>query len=291
MPTLERRSHVMRWWMAAALALCVFVVPRPVEAQFGSRLRGDRDEGKVYGLDVRDTPSVVFVVDFAIHEGEGFVDQAEDIATGDASKETQMDVAQKTGESVALAVVPGGRLVGGALDKHRDRAGRAENNVRSAIKGLEDDQDFGIVYFDSLGSRNWRDALVEAGDENRGAGEDLIDELYSGKGLATTATMGLSDKLTDDPSETHDPPTAEILLSGIQRAFALNPETIVVIVAVSPPNARRLIDGVARLNAGRKVVIHTAGFTEEKDAPSALRDLARANGGVYLSDDTDDDED
>jgi hypothetical protein len=76
----------------------------------------------------------------------------------------------------------------------------------------------------------------------------------------------------------------------MRRAFALGPETIVVVVAESPPDARSLINGVARLNADRRVVIHTAGFTEEKDAPSALRDLARANGGVYLFDDTPDDE-
>ena len=288
MPALEQRSHVMRWWMAAALVLCVFVVPRPVEAQWGRRLGAGPDKGEVYGLDVRDTPSVVFVVDFAIHEGEGFIDQAEDVATGDASKETQMDVAQKSGESVALAVVPGGRLVSAGLDKHRDRAGRAESNVRAAIDGLEDDQDFGIVYFDSVGSRTWRDALVEAGDDNRDAAEELIDDLYSGKGLATAATFGLSDKLTEDESETHEPPSAQLLLAGIRRAFALNPQTIIVIVAESPSHPRTLIDGVAALNRGRRVVIHTAGFTEEKDAASALRDLARANGGVYLIDDTPD---
>ena len=285
MPAFERRSHVMRWWMAASLVLCVFVIPRPVEAQWGRRLGAGPDKGEVYGLDVRDTPSVVFVVDFAIHEGPGFVNQVEDVATGDASKETQMDVAQKSGESVALAVVPGGRLVSAGLDKHRDRAGRAESNVRAAIDGLDDDQNFGIVYFDSVGSRTWRNALVEAGDENRDAAEDLIDHLYSGKGLATAATFGLSDKLTDDESESHAPPSAQQLLAGIRQAFALGPQTIIVIVAESPPNPRRLIDGVAALNRGRRVVIHTAGFTEEKDAASALRDLARANGGVYLIDD------
>ena len=135
------------------------------------------------------------------------------------------------------------------------------------------------------------DALVEANDENRDAAEDLIDDLYEGKGLASAATMGLSDKLTEDESETHEPPTAAILLSGIRQAFALGPQTIIVIVAGSPPQPRALLDGVATLNRSRRVVIHTAGFAEDKDAPSALRDLARANGGVYLTDGTHDDED
>lgn len=290
MPALERRFHVMRWWMAAALMICVFGVPRPVEAQIGRRLGVGPDKGEVYGLDVRDTPSVVFVVDFAIHEGEGFVDQVEDVATGDASKETQMDVAQKSGESVALAVVPGGRIVSAGLNKHRDQAGRAESNIRAAIDGLDDDQNFGIVYFDSVGSRTWRNALVEAGDDNRDAAEQLIDDLYEGKGLVYSATMGISDKVTEDESESHAPPSAQQLLAGIRQAFALGPQTIIVIVAESPPHPRTLIDGVAALNRGRRVVIHTAGFTEEKDAASALRDLARANGGVYLIDDTPDEE-
>ena len=290
MPALERHSPVILRWMAAVLVLsAILAVPGTADAQFGRRLRGG-DQGKVYGLDLRDTPSLVFVVDFAIHKGPGFIDQVEDVATGDASGETQADVAQKSGETVALAVVPGGRIVGAGLNQHRDRAGRAENNIRDAIKGLDDDQGFGIVYFDSVGSRTWRDALVDAEEENRKAAEDLIDDLYEGQGLLYSATMGISDKVTDDESESHDPPSAAQLLGAMRRAFALGPQTIVVIVAESPPNARALLDGVAALNPDGRVVIHTAGFTEEEGAASALRDLAKANGGVYLLDDRPDEE-
>ena len=81
--------------------------------------------GKVYGLDVRETPSIVFVVDFAIYESPGYIEEVGDVATGDASEETQEDVAQKTGESVALALVPGGMLIRAGLNKHRDLAGRS----------------------------------------------------------------------------------------------------------------------------------------------------------------------
>ncbi|HET9332350.1 MAG TPA: hypothetical protein VFQ21_02070 [Gemmatimonadota bacterium] len=290
MPALKRHSQVIRRWMAAALILsAILAVPGTADAQFGRRLRGG-DNGKVYGLDVRETPSLVFVVDFAIHKGPGFIDQVGDVATGDATEETQQDVAQKSGESVALAVVPGGMLIGAGLNQHRDRAGRAENNLRDAIKGLKDDQDFGIVYFDSVGSRTWHDALVKAEDENRDAAEQLIDDLYEGQGLLYSATMGISDKVSDDESESHEPPSAQQLLAGIRRAFALGPQTIVVIVAESPPDAGALLHGVAALNADGRVVIHTAGFTEEEGTASALRDLAEANGGVYLLDDTPNDE-
>lgn len=291
MPAFERRSHVIGWWMAAALALWAFVIPRPVEAQVGSRLGVGVDKGKVYGLDVRETPSIVFVVDFAIYEDPGYIEQVGDVATGDASGETQKDVAQKTGESVALALVPGGMLIRAGLNKHRDLAGRAESNIRNAIKGLDDDQQFGIVYVDSAGSRTWHDALIPADEENREAAENLIDDLYEGKGLLSAATMGISDHVVDDETEGRIPPTANQLLSAIERAFALAPQTIVVIVAHSPANAGRLMDRVAALNADHRVVIHAVGFLEVEGTASALRQLAEANGGVYLIDDTADDED
>ena len=99
MPAFERRSHVMRWWMAAALALWAFVVPRPVDAQVGSRLGVGVDKGKVYGLDVRETPSIVFVVDFAIYETPGYIEEVGDVATGDASEEPSTDLRGARGSS------------------------------------------------------------------------------------------------------------------------------------------------------------------------------------------------
>jgi hypothetical protein len=278
--------------MAAVLLVSgILVVPRSVDAQVGSRLGLGVDKGKVYGLDVRETPSIVFVVDFAIYEDPGYIEQVGDVATGDASGETQQDVAKKTGESVALALVPGGMLIRAGLNKHRDLAGQAESHIRNAIKGLDDDQQFGIVYLDSLRSRIWHEALVPADEENREAAENLIDDLYEGKGLLSAATMGISDHVVDDETEGRVPPTADQLLSAIEDAFALGPKTIVVIVAHSPANAGRLIDRVAALNADRRVVIHAAGFLEVEGPPSALRQMAEANGGVYLVvEDTSDDE-
>ena len=287
----ERRSPAIRQWMAPAFVLCATVgISTPVDAQIGSRLGFGVDKGKVYGLDVRETPSIVFVVDFAIYEDPGYLEQVGDVATGDASDETQEDVAKKTGESAALAIVPGGMLIRAGLNKHRDLAGRAENNVRHAIDGLDDDQEFGVVYIDSAGSQAWRGTLVAADDENREAAEDLIDDLYEGKGVLSAATMGISDHVVDDETEGRVPPTAAQLLSAIERAFSLGPQTIVVIVAHSPQNARTLIDGVAALNRNRRVVIHAAGFLEAAGTQSALRDLAQANGGVYLIDETPDEE-
>ncbi|HET6616600.1 MAG TPA: hypothetical protein VFH69_02195 [Gemmatimonadota bacterium] len=292
MRSREQPSPAIRWRMAAALALWATLgAARPVDAQFGiDRLLGGGEKGKVYGLDVRDTPSLVFVVDFAIQvEAPGLGDQLQDAAVDQAADYAQQKAIEKGGEVALMAAGPAGTLVRAGLAKRRDRAGRAESHVRAAIKGLDDDQSFSIVYFDG-GPQVWNDALIPAEDDAREGADELIDGLYEGEGLMSMATMGMVPSGTPGTTQPGAPATAEQLLAGIDKAIALGPETIVVIVAESPPNASALLDGVAALNADGRVVIHTAGFAEEQDAPSALRNLAEANGGTYLFDDTPDDE-
>jgi hypothetical protein len=182
-----------------------------------------------------------------------------------------------------MAAGPAGTLVRAGLAKRRDRAGRAESHVRAAIKGLDDDQSFGVVYFDG-GPRTWNDALVAAEKDEREEADDLIDERHDpeGGGLMAMASMGMS---MPGAAPSSVPPTAAEVLTGIEQAFALGPETIVVILAEAPPDAAALLEGVAALNVAGGTVIHTAGFTEDKDAASALRELAENNGGKYLTGD------
>lgn len=275
---------IARWRVATALALgATLWIARPAVAQFGlDRLLGGGEKGKVYGLDVRDTPSLVFVVDFTIAaEMPGITDQVQDMATQEAANYAQRKAIEKGGEVALMAAGPAGTLVRMGLAKRRDRAGRAESHVRAAIKGLDDEQSFSIVYFDG-GPQTWNDALISADDDAREAAEELVDELYEGGGLMAMASMGMA---APGMPPSGVPPTAEQLLAGIEQAFALGPETIVVIVGESPPDATALIDGVAALNAEGSIVIHTAGFTEERDASSALRELAEKNGGKYLTGD------
>ncbi|MGH7566554.1 MAG: hypothetical protein ACREK2_06970 [Gemmatimonadota bacterium] len=286
MNNLEYRLPTARWWVATSFALgATLWIANPAGAQFGiDRLWGGGEKGKVYGLDVRDTPSLVFVVDFTIPmEMPGVGDQLQDVVTQEAASYAQRKAIEKGGEVALMAAGPAGTLVRMGLAKRRDRAGRAESHVRAAIKGLDDDQSFSIVYFDG-GPQTWNDALIAADDDARDAAGDLIDELHDpeGGGLMSMATMGMSMPGTA-PSGV--PPTAEQLLAGIEQAIALVPETIIVIVGEAPPDAAALVDGVTSLNSEGSIVIHTAGFTEERDASSALRELAEENGGKYLTGD------
>jgi hypothetical protein len=275
-----------RWWASAAFALAVALwMVRPAEAQFGlDRLLGGGEKGKIYGLDVRDTPSLVFVVDFKIPvEMPGVGDQVQDVVTQEAANYAQQKAIEKGGEVALMAAGPAGTLVRAGLAKRRDRAGRAESHVRAAIKGLDDDQSFGVVYFDGV-PRTWNDALVSAEKDEREEADDLIDGLHDpeGGGLMAMASMGMS---MPGAAPSGVAPTAAQVLTGIEQAFALDPETIVVILAEAPPDAAALLDGVAALNVAGGTVIHTAGFTEDKDAASALRELAENNGGKYLTGD------
>ena len=281
------RLPTARWWVATALALgSTLWIATPAGAQFGlDRLLGGGEKGKVYGLDVRDTPSLVFVVDFTIAaEMPGISDQLQDMATQEAAEYAQRKAIEKGGEVALMAAGPAGTLVRMGLAKRRDRAGRAESHVRAAIKGLDDDQRFSIVYFDS-GPQAWNGALIAADDDAREAAEEMVDELYDpeGGGLMSMATMGMAGPGMPGTAPSGVPPTAEQLLAGIEQAFALGPETIIVVLAEAPPDAAALLEGVASLNAEGGIVIHTAGFTEDRDASSALRELAEKNGGEYLT--------
>ena len=271
---------------ATAFALgATLWMARPVEAQFGlDRLLGGGEKGKVYGLDVRDTPSLVFVVDFTIPvEMPGIGDQVQEVVTQEAADYAQRKAIEKGGEVALMAAGPAGTLVRAGLAKRRDRAGRAESHVRAAIKGLDDDQSFGVVYFDGA-PRTWNDALVSAEKGEREEADDLIDQLHdpAGGGLMSMASMGMS---MPGAAPSGVPPTAAQVLGAIEKAFALGPQTIVVILAEAPPDAAALLEGVASLNVGSDTVIHTAGFTEDGDAGSALRELAEQNGGKYLTGD------
>jgi hypothetical protein len=286
------RLPAVRWWASTAFALAAALwMVRPAEAQFGlDRLLGGGEKGKVYGLDVRDTPSLVFVVDFTIPvEMPGIGDQVQDVVTQEAANYAQRKAIEKGGEVALMAAGPAGTLVRAGLAKRRDRAGRAESHVRAAIKGLGDDQSFGVVYFDG-GPRTWNDALVAAEKDEREEADDLIDERHDpeGGGLMAMASMGMS---MPGAAPSGVPPTAAQVLTGIEQAFALGPETIVVILAEAPPDAAALLEGVAALNVEGGTVIHTAGFTEDKDAASALRELAENNGGKYLTGDWEEPED
>ncbi|HET6363116.1 MAG TPA: VWA domain-containing protein [Gemmatimonadota bacterium] len=78
--------------------------------------------------------------------------------------------------------------------------------------------------------------------------------------------------------------SAENLLRGIELAFELEPEAIVVVLGAAPSeDAAGLLARVEELAAGRDVTIHAAVFGENQSG-GVLRDLAKANDGELLTD-------
>ena len=95
-----------------------------------------------------------------------------------------------------------------------------------------------------------------------------------------------------NPSGTLSGPTvsAENLLRGIELAFELEPEAIVVVLGAAPSeDTVGLLSRVGELAAGRDVTIHAAVFGENQSG-GVLRDLADANDGELLTDEEEEEE-
>jgi hypothetical protein len=95
-----------------------------------------------------------------------------------------------------------------------------------------------------------------------------------------------------NPSGTLSGPTvsAENLLRGIELAFELEPEAIVVVLGAAPSeDTVGLLARVEELAADRDVTIHAAVFGENQSG-GVLRELADANDGELLTDEEEDEE-
>jgi hypothetical protein len=94
------------------------------------------------------------------------------------------------------------------------------------------------------------------------------------------------------PSGTLAGPTvsAENLLQGIELAFELDPEAIVIVVGAAPSeDTAGILARVEELTADREVTIHAAVFGENQPG-GVLRDLAEANDGELLIDEEEDED-
>ena len=84
--------------------------------------------------------------------------------------------------------------------------------------------------------------------------------------------------------------SAENLLQGIELAFELEPEAIVVVLGAAPSeDTVGLLARVEELAAGRDVTIHAAVFGENQSG-GVLRKLAEANDGELLTDEEDEED-
>ncbi len=68
--------------------------------------------------------------------------------------------------------------------------------------------------------------------------------------------------------------------SAFEIAFQLNPKPDVIFFMTDGLFDEEVVDQVAKLNSGKKVVINTISFIN-KDAEKLMREIARASGGRY----------
>ena len=179
----------------ALVVLLLVLVPSSALAQLGGlrdMVRGGK-KGEVYGLDVREMGHVVFVVDLSIpvEFTAEQRSQLRDQLALQAGQFTQQQLVEKGGEYAALMAGPAGSIVKTAIVKRRDKVGTARRHVKSAIDGLEDDQQFGLVTFEG-DLQLWHDALVAANDDARDEAKEVVERAQGGEDEGGLLSFGVS---------------------------------------------------------------------------------------------------
>jgi hypothetical protein len=192
-PTSARRAPSAPFFLLVVLLLVL--VPSSAMAQLGGlrdMVRGGK-KGEVYGLDVREMGHVVFVVDLSIpvEFTPEQRSQLRDQLALQAGQFTQQQLVEKGGEYAALMAGPAGSIVKTAIVKRRDKVGTARRQVKSAIDGLADDQQFGLVTFEG-DLQLWHDALVAANDEAREEAKEVVELAQGGKDEGGLLGFGVS---------------------------------------------------------------------------------------------------
>lgn len=239
-------------WIPIALAAFMLltllaVLPGRAPAQIDVRNPyGSSGGGKIYGLDVTQYPNLVFVVDFS-----GSMEEQ----TGGMTERTLAGQAEgKLGRLI------GGRAGGKVQDelaKRRKKVEEAKREVAGAIKGLTDDQSFGLVYFEDT-PHLWKEALVPATEDVRDEAAKFVKKVEGGGGTG--------------------------IKQAVELAFTLGPETIVLVTDGEPTDASpdEILTRIAELNPDKTVVVHAVGVGEDHDR-NFMRAIAEQNGGEYLT--------
>lgn len=262
---------------------------------------------------------------------QGAVDNLKQMVAQQGEAYVRQKLAEEGADWALRAAGPAGMAVREVMRRRSDRTERARNHVRAAIEGLEDDQRFGLVTFEGGPSSwrspaldateaNREEAREFVGGLQKVEGDGFLKSaLMAAAGLAADPAMygagggGMSPAGGDpssaalaaqagavqgaippvNPSGTLSGPTvsAENLLRGIELAFELEPEAIVVVLGAAPPeDTVGLLARVEELAADRDVTIHAAVFGENQSG-GVLRELAESNDGELLTDEEEDEED
>ena len=256
---------------------------------------------------------------------QGAVDNLKQMVAQQGEAYVRQKLAEEGSDWALRAAGPAGMAVREVMRRRNDRTERARNHVRAAIEGLEDDQRFGLITFEGgprswrspapeANESNREEAREFVGGLQKVEGDGFLQSaLMAAAGLAVDPAMyaagggaGMPPAGVDptsaamaaqagaaqaaipaNPSGTLSGPTvsAENLLRGVDLAFELEPEAIVIVLGAAPPeDTVGLLSRVEELTADRDVTIHAAVFGENQSG-GVLREHAEANDGELLTDD------
>lgn len=151
-----------------------------------------------------------------------------------------------------------GRVAGSRLRRESTDLGAATRELTEAILTLRGGTPFTIVTFGGAVSE-WREGFVNTNSTTRILASVHVQRLSAGGGTP--------------------------MLAALRRAFAYQGVETIFLVSDGAPtdaSADQVIRTVGALNDGRYVKLHTIGIGADQNA-ELLCDLARANGGVYVS--------
>ena len=256
---------------------------------------------------------------------QGAVDNLKQMVAQQGEAYVRQKLAEEGSDWALRAAGPAGMAVREVMRRRNDRTERARNHVRAAIEGLEDDQRFGLITFEGgprswrspapeANESNREEAREFVGGLQKVEGDGFLQSaLMAAAGLAvdpamyaagggagvppagvdpTSAAMAAQAgaaqaAIPANPSGTLSGPTvsAENLLRGVDLAFELEPEAIVIVLGAAPSeDTVGLLSRVEELTADRDVPIHAAVFGENQSG-GVLGELAEANDGELLTDD------
>jgi hypothetical protein len=128
--------------------------------------------------------------------------------------------------------------------------------LRRSIAGLRPPQSFNVVFFQQADPASIGSSLLFANPDSKRKAFDFMDRVT--------------------PAGSTDP------LPALRRAFAMNPDLIVLLTDGDFPDNQAVIDECRRLNAARTTRIFTIAFLDRgEDYEKTLKQIAADSGGLF----------
>ena len=176
---------------------------------------------------------------------------------GSIQDQLRGQAAEKAGDTLADAVGGAiGNFLGGQLTSEATKLGSAKRELIPAIRGLDPSSRFAIIIFGE-NVRTWQTNMIAANATNKNLATAYIKNLSASGGTPAMAAL--------------------------EQAFGFSAaQTLFVATDGQPTDASTssILERIARMNAGRGMIIHTVGLGDDQDG-RFLSALAQRNGGRY----------